>query len=540
MKFLHLINKNTYNRKRHVLLIKNSVYFDAHYYMRQYPHTNWSQISPAEHYLTIGYKEGKDPSPFFSSQAYYNENPDVASVGMNPLLHYEKHGRNEGRSISATQQNNYSISMARNIYLYCTKFLGKMLYHTQIKKNQKARILVCVHLFYMEAWPIIQKYLENLSPYQYDLIVTYINTHHDEKTLDKIKAFKPNTIFHKYPNQGFDIGPFITVLQKINLDAYDIVFKIHSKGVNTAFRFVYNQIFKFDDWFYNLLDGILSGINCHKTIDTLLNNNKIGIIAAKNLIITDPKHKQTLTEQFAKQLHIDLPKNYHYIAGTMFALKSKCLMPTKNLHLQIHDFSETKRGTFSLAHAMERIICAQPEAQGYKILGLQTLHKHYWLEKYSWQRTSSLRLLEDKRFDLDADFFYKTLEFRRIKTYALKKIRIGDIKRRWIDGKLYTLNECAPFLYLTGNKKVYQDYCRVNSQTSKFDMSIKRFENLITSMKNGINTRQVPVIYGPQNILMDGQHRLCFLLHKYGVNYEVLCLHLDIDVHQNNKENKIE
>lgn len=538
-RMLHLIDKETYNKKRHIALIQRSVYFDETYYRNQFFDADFVNISPAEHYLTIGYKEGANPSPYFSTQLYLDDNPDVKAIGMNPLLHYEISGKGEGRDISAVKENNYSVTFSRKIHFYLARFLGKILYKKQIKNNKNAKILVCLHLFYMEAWPLIKQYLENLAPYKYDLVVTYINDNYKQVVLDKIKEFKPDTKFYEYPNQGFDIGPFIDVLQKVNLDAYDIVFKIHSKGVGKPFRFVYNQVFKFDDWFYNLFDGILGGINCHRAIDILLNNKNAGVVSAKNLVITDPKHKQILTHDFARKLKINISPVYHYIAGTMFAAKSKCLKPVKALNLHIDDFAETKRGTFSLAHAVERLICAQAETNGYNIIGLATPHKHYYLEKRQLQKTSSLRLLDDERFDIDADFFYKTLELRKIKAYTLEKIKIGDIKRKWIDGKLYNLSECAPFLYLSGNKEAYQEYCQINGETSKFDMSEDRFDNLIKSMENGFDERKVPVIHGPNNILMDGQHRLCYLLKKYGENHEVTCLHIDIIPRKKRKEKKI-
>jgi len=41
----------------------------------------------------------------------------------------------------------------------------------------------------MESWPEICEYLKNLSPYKYDLIVTCMEGHYDETTLDRVRAF---------------------------------------------------------------------------------------------------------------------------------------------------------------------------------------------------------------------------------------------------------------------------------------------------------------------------------------------------------------
>ena len=527
IRLLHLIDKETYNRRRFLYLIEKSKYFDEAFYRKEHKKVDFTKVSPAEHYLTIGYKKGYNPSRYFSTNGYFEENPDVKEKGINPLVHYELCGKKEGRKIGAADECMYSLSLWKKVCFSVSTFIGRMIYKTEIRQNQHARILVCLHLYYMSAWQVIQKYLKNLSPYQYDLIVTYIDEHHDKEILKKIKNFKPNTTFYAYPNRGFDVGPFVDVLQKVDLDAYDIVFKIHSKGIKRRFRFIYNQVFKYDDWFYNLMNSILGGINCHKAISILMNNPKVGVVAAQNLIIEDPLHKQELTQAIASELNISLPQPYHYVAGTMFALKSASLKSFKSLNLNIKKFTETQRGTFTLAHAIERIICAMVENNKYKILGLYTPHKHYLIDKYKSQKTSSLRLLADNRFDLDADFFYKTLETRKVKTYCIHKIRIGDINRKWIDGNLYKLKDCSPFMYLSGDKERYKNYCKINNETSKFEISEDKFNHLIASMDKGYNPKQMPVIHSTENILMDGQHRLCYLLNKYGEDYEVECLHLN-------------
>jgi len=60
-------------------------------------------MDAAEHYLWIGAKLGRNPSPDFDGAAYLAANPDVASAGINPLLHYERSGRAEGRPLNAAQ-----------------------------------------------------------------------------------------------------------------------------------------------------------------------------------------------------------------------------------------------------------------------------------------------------------------------------------------------------------------------------------------------------------------------------------------------------
>lgn len=72
-------------------------FFDEKFYCQSYPEACKGGISPLDHYLEIGWKEGKNPSLSFNSSWYLNSYPDVAQSGINPLVHYIEFGIFEGR-----------------------------------------------------------------------------------------------------------------------------------------------------------------------------------------------------------------------------------------------------------------------------------------------------------------------------------------------------------------------------------------------------------------------------------------------------------
>ena len=76
-------------------VIENSLLFDAEWYCKNYGFGKY--LDAAAHYLNIGWRENKNPSPFFSTADYLEQNPDVEIAGINPLLHFEKYGMKEGR-----------------------------------------------------------------------------------------------------------------------------------------------------------------------------------------------------------------------------------------------------------------------------------------------------------------------------------------------------------------------------------------------------------------------------------------------------------
>ena len=84
--FLGLVEKMSFVRP----------HFDVDFYARQV-----SSLRPGAdallHYFLIGWKDGADPNPEFSTKYYLRTNPDVASSGLNPFWHYHVAGEREGR-----------------------------------------------------------------------------------------------------------------------------------------------------------------------------------------------------------------------------------------------------------------------------------------------------------------------------------------------------------------------------------------------------------------------------------------------------------
>jgi hypothetical protein len=78
-------------------LIRASGLFDADWYLRQYPDVCIAGMDPALHYIRHGAAEGRDPSEHFSTEGYLRRYLDVAVADMNPLVHFLEHGIRERR-----------------------------------------------------------------------------------------------------------------------------------------------------------------------------------------------------------------------------------------------------------------------------------------------------------------------------------------------------------------------------------------------------------------------------------------------------------
>lgn len=78
-----------------IWIVKRSGLFDEEWYLRSYPDVDVSGIDPVKHYITYGWREGRDPSPDFRTEAYLTRHPDLVDMGVCPLVHSILHGKRE-------------------------------------------------------------------------------------------------------------------------------------------------------------------------------------------------------------------------------------------------------------------------------------------------------------------------------------------------------------------------------------------------------------------------------------------------------------
>lgn len=103
--------------------IKRSKFFDKKWYIKNYPDIDFSQISPARHYLNIGWREGRNPSQKFFTSQYLTINFDL--VDINPLLHYLKYGKKEKR-FRDYNHNMKTWPLVSKMYLWFSNMFFKL------------------------------------------------------------------------------------------------------------------------------------------------------------------------------------------------------------------------------------------------------------------------------------------------------------------------------------------------------------------------------------------------------------------------------
>ena len=59
---------------------------DTRFYRAIYDDVAEGRVDPVRHYVDAGWREGRDPAPWFSTRAYQEDHPDTE--GLNPFHHY--------------------------------------------------------------------------------------------------------------------------------------------------------------------------------------------------------------------------------------------------------------------------------------------------------------------------------------------------------------------------------------------------------------------------------------------------------------------
>ena len=103
-------------KKHEKNIIKRSKYWDENWYKKTYLYNN--DLDPVEHFLSYGWKRGYAPSTQFDARGYLDFYEDVKAQNINPLLHYEKYGKKEGRFVKDFELNTIRNSKFFNITWY--------------------------------------------------------------------------------------------------------------------------------------------------------------------------------------------------------------------------------------------------------------------------------------------------------------------------------------------------------------------------------------------------------------------------------------
>lgn len=239
-----------------------------------------------------------------------------------------------------------------------------------LKLLEQMRLLVHFHVYYHDHIPFFLERLANINGCDWDLIVTYSSL--DAGSIDRIKKFRNDAVFLQVGNFGYDIWPFICVMKSVDISEYDLVVKLHTKGMCAEHQRLNGLRLRGYQWRDILVDSLLGSSEIfRKNLERFENNRKLGLLCAtevlKPLSEGTPEDLEMLERECVRiGIH---SKDNRFCAGTMFMARTEpylLLKSDKVTPALFEGVAEShKFGTMS--HVYERILSMMVTGCGFKL-----------------------------------------------------------------------------------------------------------------------------------------------------------------------------
>lgn len=237
--------------------------------------------------------------------------------------------------------------------------------HGYTKKHQE-NALIHVHVYYEDMWHELAQCVDNVS-IPYELFVTL--SRETPGLRQAIRGRYPKAHIHVVPNLGYDVAPFIEILNRVNLDNYAYVIKLHTKRNVRVPRYLNGIDVGGSKWRDALLGFIKTPHDFKGALSYLRRHRKVGAVARGQLILekraSDNKRFAADIDRFLRNLGWQC-SNYSFVAGTMFMMRAHLLKPLQN-RWTTDDFEEPEPDSYQLAHRIERLLGCCVYGAGYII-----------------------------------------------------------------------------------------------------------------------------------------------------------------------------
>ncbi len=233
-----------------------------------------------------------------------------------------------------------------------------------------APVAVVAHIYYEDTWPDIAGALRGLT-LPFDLIVTTVAGR--ERLIEAIRRSYPRAQIEILENCGRDIGPFLVLLERGQLDRYRYICKVHGKKSTDGGRETYIGIL----WRRRLLFDLLGGPGvANAAIDMFERDSSIGMIGPKAFRLPNDKYPEDLSWSANRLMSLKLAERMgvpadkfqlDFFGGTMFWVRPEALKPLRDLHLAADMPGESGLVDGDLPHALERVLPTSVLVAGYKL-----------------------------------------------------------------------------------------------------------------------------------------------------------------------------
>jgi hypothetical protein len=311
---------------------------DVDYYLEVNPDVRILGLDAIEHYMRVGWKEGRAPNTWLNLEYLSNHAPVLLPEFGNPLLRVLE------LTTGQTKENSNLDSF----------FVDEMQAQEQLASFPRSGdVLIVVHAYYPEMLNEIGNHIEKLRGRAAILITT--PEQGVQACLDWATESQWDATVIATVNRGRDWGPFIGLANHlVDLD-YRGILKLHTK------RSPHRKDGR--HWFEHLLSGLLPserGVNqVLKEFDNVDSGEQIFAANGTLSPIGDwlASSASVRSKDFARKLWPEDVSKIEYPAGSMFWMRKDVLLAFGNLEITPSDF-EPELGQFdgTLSHFLERSV----------------------------------------------------------------------------------------------------------------------------------------------------------------------------------------
>lgn len=245
-------------------------------------------------------------------------------------------------------------------------------------------ILIHVHVYYPELWGEVCEYLRSLACMPYECVVTVPEGRED--ILSELKGDSRISRIVEVENRGYDIAPFVQVINGVDLGRYRYVIKLHTKRDMPGDVFLKPLPFNYGyDYWRRYLLSFCSEEHFPRVLKAFERRPELGMVADYRLIQRRPERRFLQAEEsLLKRAGLEY-KRYEYVMGSMFICRAELLNPLQRMNLSAAEFPLADAAhSENLAHEMERFFGLSVISQGYRIEDVFTA---------SWKQSGVMRAL---------------------------------------------------------------------------------------------------------------------------------------------------
>ncbi len=188
------------------------------------------------------------------------------------------------------------------------------------------RILIQVHVYYEQIWPDLEVCIKNFAAEAHvDVFFSYPVRKPELRII--LSSQFPDAHLMAVEDWGYDISPFLAVVNTVKLNEYDYVVKLHTKR-DTPRVWCNFHVYEGDGWRKELLVFCRTSRAVQHTLNAFREQPKLGMVTSTRMIdptgLTGSAHHLKQVKDVVRGLGLPVRRSV-VTCGTMFIVRAALL-----------------------------------------------------------------------------------------------------------------------------------------------------------------------------------------------------------------------